>query len=420
MKAAIIIRRIGPYHAARLRALVDAVEGQICAIEVVERDSTYDWEMVQDIGAADRRTLFSSETEEEVGLLFQRMFETLDAVQPRVVAVPGWGDPAALAALAWCHKHRIPAILMSDSTIHDAPRKRWREWNKRAIVHLSDSALVAGNPHRAYLKTLGMPKSRIVTGYDVVDNAYFAQGADISRLEAPRLRAQLNLPERYLLSVCRFVEKKNLVRLLEAQAELRDRFPSATIPLVLVGAGPLAHTLKLRIAQLDLAGHVFIMPFARYEALPVFYGLAEGFVLASTVDQWGLVINEAMAAGIPVLVSSQCGAVEDLVIEGQTGFVINPFSTSEIAYGLLRLSRLDGAARVRMGQAARAIIADWGPERFATAFNQAAALAMQHHPCRNRILASKLFLKAVAHSLVKSRTKCMSYAVFLAAIAFFC
>jgi glycosyltransferase involved in cell wall biosynthesis len=272
---------------------------------------------------------------------------------------------------------------------------------KGAVVRMTDAGLVAGRPHLAYLSALGMSESRIATGYDIVDNVHFARGADLARAEAPRLRAELNLPERYVLSVCRFVEKKNLLRLIDAQALAVARHPSKVLPLVLVGGGPLEQTLRSRVAMLGLAGHVLIRPFAQYETLPMLYGLAEGLVLASAVDQWGLVINEAMAAGLPVLVSARCGAAEDLVVEGETGFVFDPFDIEALADSLARLSGLDRVKRTSMGAAAQIRIGAWGPERFAKAFRRAAADAMQHRQNRVSGSANPLLLRVLAHAIAR-------------------
>jgi glycosyltransferase involved in cell wall biosynthesis len=217
MKTAIIIRRIGPYHAARLRALAAAGRGPVGVVEIVEADDTYAWDPVTQIEGVERATLFRSEAEaHSISALSSRMFETLERWMPAIVAVPGWADPAALAALAWSRSARRSAIIMSDSTAWDARRVPWREVVKRAVVGMADAALVAGEPHRRYLMALGMPSDRIEIGYDVIDNHHFAAGADCARADAAASRRRLGLPNQYILCVARFVEKKNLLGLLDA------------------------------------------------------------------------------------------------------------------------------------------------------------------------------------------------------------
>ena len=102
--------------------------------------------------------------------------------------------------------------------------------------------------------------------------------------------------------------------------------------------------------------------------------MASAFVHASTTEQWGLVVNEAMAAGLPVLVSNRCGCAPDLVRDGVNGFTFDPYDVDRLADLMLKVSS-DQCDREAMGQASRAIIKDWGPERFADGLMQAVAVA---------------------------------------------
>ena len=121
-------------------------------------------------------------------------------------------------------------------------------------------------------------------------------------------------------------------------------------------------------------------PFADYETLPSLYGLAEGFVLSSTVEQWGLTVNEAMASGCPVVGSDRAGATAELVEDGVTGIVAPP--TVE---GLADAhDRLAAADRPAIGAAGRRRIAEWNPERFAAGMLEAAAHALAVRPARAR------------------------------------
>jgi glycosyltransferase involved in cell wall biosynthesis len=404
VKAAIIIRRIGPYHAARLTALEQLFRGQLSVIEIAATDESYAWDTVHELGSLMRLTLFSSEAEAGVAPLWKGISETLSALQPDVVAIPGWGDPGALAALAWSQEHRAATILMSDSTECAAPRTWWREQIKSSIVKAADAALVAGKPHQRYIVNLGMNAARIVTGYDVVDNAHFIKGADSARARSTAFRNEFGLPKRFILSVCRFIQQKNILQLLDAHALALRLNPSKMLPLVLVGSGPLEQAIRARAAEADVAGHVFIKPFAQYEMLPFLYGLADGFVLASISETWGLVINEAMASGLPVLASSLCGAAEDLIIDGQTGFLADPHNVSSLADSLVRLSTLSNGQRWAMAQAARAHISTWGLERFAAAFFRSATIALTHRKlCRRPSFARTVYLRAVAGRLLRER-----------------
>ena len=139
------------------------------------------------------------------------------------------------------------------------------------------------------------------------------------------LRQRLGLPERYFLASARFIEKKNLSGLLHAYAAYRRATPDDPWSLVVLGDGELRPELERLRGELGLDDVVSFPGYRSYQELPAYYGLASCFVHASTTEQWGLVVNEAMAAGLPVLVSNRCGCAanlvqEDGVQEGGNGF----------------------------------------------------------------------------------------------------
>jgi glycosyltransferase involved in cell wall biosynthesis len=137
-----------------------------------------------------------------------------------------------------------------------------------------------------------------------------------------------------------------------------------------------------RAAEGILAGRVTIRPFAQYNELPSLYGLAQALILPSIVDQWGLVINEAMASGIPVLASNRCGAAEDLVLEEATGRLFDPHSRRQITQAMLWMTSKTGREVKALGTKARNHIAAWSPDCFADSFHRAATSALQRRPSR--------------------------------------
>ena len=224
---------------------------------------------------------------------------------------------------------------MSDSARHDEPRRRPREAAKRRVVRLFSSGVVAGDLHKEYACALGLPAATVFAGYDVVDNKHFDRGARAARRAAARWRGRLGLPARFFLASSRFIARKNLLRLLDAYARYRRRAGAGAWGLVLLGDGELRADLERRIARADLAGQVILPGFRQYDELPAYYGLAGAFVHAATSEQWGLVVNEAMASGLPVLVSERCGCAPDLVSEGVNGFTFDPCDVDQLA-GLMQ------------------------------------------------------------------------------------
>ena len=337
----------------------------VAAVEVAAQDAIYAWEPDGEKSPFEKETLFPHTSAiSSRDLLVQSVWDAADRIRPMAVAVPGWSAPHALAALSWCVRRRVPAIMMSDSTIDDAPRHWWREKTKGRLVRLCGAALVGGEKHRSYMKRLGMMEERIFTGYDAVDNEHFARGAKAARKDETVQRAQHSLPKRYFLASCRFVEKKNLFRLLEAFARYRQRAGAGAWDLVLLGDGELRAAVEQRIRKLGVSNPVKLPGFKQYDDLPVYYGLAGAFIHASTVEQWGLVVNEAMAVGLPVVVSKRCGCVPDLVVSGRNGFCFDPYDVEGLAR-LMGLVASDKCDRRAMGLASREIIARWSPQNFA-------------------------------------------------------
>ncbi|MCS4047506.1 glycosyltransferase involved in cell wall biosynthesis [Salinibacter ruber] len=268
---------------------------------------------------------------------------------------------------------------MSESTGHDFERSWWRERAKKRIVSHFAAGLVGGTPHRAYLRELGVSKDSIFTGYDVVDNEHFAAGAEVVRNSGQNSRDQHSLPDQYFLASGRFVPKKNFPRLIKAFAHYRRRVSSEGWDLVLLGEGPERDAIEETIDTEDVRESVHLPGFKQYGELPSYYGLAGAFVHASTREQWGLVVNEAMAAGLPVLVSDRCGCAPDLVDEGRNGFTFDPYDPSDLAGYMHRIAHRD-VDREKMGVTSRDIITNWGPERFATGLREAAETALHAGP----------------------------------------
>ena len=251
-------------------------------------------------------------------------WSALEQTNPDVVAVNGWNNFGSLIAANCCMRRGKPMVVMSESSRQDEPRAWWKEAIKRRVAGLYSAALVGGQRHVEYLAELGMPRERIFTGYDVVDNDYFRRKRKRSEVRDSEVRQKYALPENYFLASARFIEKKNLPKLIQAYAEYRRRSEDqksrslkgktkcrgTSFSSVMARCGG---TLTL-ISDLQLNEHVHLPGFKPYDELPFYYALANAFVHASTTEQWGLVVNEAIASGLPVIVSDRCGCAPELVM----------------------------------------------------------------------------------------------------------
>lgn len=370
MRLAISFTNLGPYHLARLRALADRLGragGQLIAYETAGTERRYPWEEPRRVEPFARRTLFPGETLEALpaSACAAAIRRELEGDRPDALAIVGYVRPECLAMLSWARRHRRPTILMSESQAIDRPRTWWKEAIKARRVRACDAALVGGPRHRDYLKRLGMPADRIALGYNAVDNDRFARLADAARRDPESRRG---LPERpYFLAVNRFVPEKNLPALVRAFAAYRASAGPTAWDLVLCGGGPGEPEVEAAIRASGVARAIGRPGFLQADDLGRWYAHAGAFVHPSRMEPWGLVVNEAAAAGLPLLVSDRAGCAETLVPDpaGTTGRRFDPDDHDALTAALAWVAGLPEVERQALGRRAAAVVADWGPERFA-------------------------------------------------------
>jgi len=425
-KAAILFSNFGPYHVARIEALRDAL-GQrgieLVAFRFTVGSEDYGWtpEDPKDVPVV---TLAQSKPAGasaalKVAITFGR---ELRKRKVDAVFLPTYSPLPNLLCFLAAKVFGCRTVLMTESWHGTEGASLPGKLIKHVLVRMFDSALVGGSPQTDYVVSYGMPREKVFTGYDVVDVAHFAKRAEefrasrtgrqssvVSRQpESDELDAHMrSLPERFFLNLGRFVEKKNLATLVAAygrycaenrsQAEMAEgnRVTSdgsvrqAPASLVLVGEGPLRGDLERQARELGLvvrdgvadpnpSGGVEVVfyPFQQADVTPLFFARCEAFVLPSTREEWGLVVNEAMACGAPVIVSNRVGSHFDLVRDGGNGFVFAPADAEQLARILSRFEE-DPALSRRLGDEGSKMIQSWTPVLFGSAGRKAyeAALA---------------------------------------------
>jgi glycosyltransferase involved in cell wall biosynthesis len=388
MKVAISFTNLGPYHLARLRGAAARLArrgGRLVAIETAGVERRYPWQADRRDEPFDRVVLFPGKvledlTDQDCALAME---EVLDQQHPDAVAVSGYVRPEVMAAARWARRMGRPSVLMSESQEIDRPRQWWKEAIKRRRLRVFDAALVGGESHRAYLETLGMPRDRIAMGYNAVDNASFANRTAAAR-RSPEGRK--GVPDRpYFLSVCRFAGEKNLPALIDAYGEYCRRVGRADAwDLVLCGGGPEELAVQQAVTRSGAGQGIHRPGFLQEEGLAPWYAFASAFVLASVSEPWGLVVNEAAASGLPLLVSDRVGSAGTLVPEpsGTTGMQFDPMRVEAIADALTWMATRTDSEREAMGRRAAEVVADWGPGRFGEGLVEAVdrAVAVRTRP----------------------------------------
>lgn len=370
MRIAVSFTNFGPYHLARLRALAIAAHrlgGEVIAYETAGSERLYPWRRRQIAEPFRWVTLHPDKALEDITPVDCALSieEALERDQPTCVAVAGYARPETMAAARWARRSRLPAILMSESQEVDRPRSWWKEAIKRRRVSNFSAALVGGRTHAEYLIRLGMRPELIHLGYNAVDNLAYSARAQAARRTRP---CEVSLPDGpYFLSVSRFAPEKNLERLVGAYARYRRTASGVPWHLVLCGGGPSEKHLSGVINESGYASSIHRPGFLQAEQLAPWYAHASAFVLASSSEPWGLVVNEAAACGLPLLVSERAGATCTLVVgdDRPSGRSFDPSDEEELASSLAWMADLEPGARAAMGLRAQEIVSEWGPERFA-------------------------------------------------------
>jgi len=379
-KLVLITEIISPYRIPVFNALAQREDVALHVIFLAETDSTQrEWLVYKDeirfsyeVLPAWRRRLAGYH------ILFNwGMRAALRRAAPGAILCGGYSYLASWMALRWARSHGTPFSLWIESSARDQRGgRRLVELLKAKFIHDCSGFVVPGKASREYAMSFGVSEARIFTAPNAVDNAFFTEHAAEARRDAAELRQTLGLPQRYFLFVGRLVREKGVFDLLSAYGKLADEMKQEW-GLVYVGGGSLAAELKARAASAG-PGSILVAGFAQRERLASYYALADVLVFPTHSDPWGLVVNEAMACGLPVVATSAAGCVPNLVTDGWNGRVVEAGDTAQLASAMAELAA-DSEVRRDMAVHSRERIAEYSPQACAAGLAQV-ALASEVRP----------------------------------------
>lgn len=355
IKTALIYSHFGPYHMARfrsLRKLASKYNIEVTGVELFRHQTRYPWD--RDASDLPIVTVKSENRSWQARYaVIPKCLTTIKEITPDILIIAGYGEAWGISLIIWAILTRTRFILLSESKHDDRKRLFLVEKIKKWLLKNASACLVGGLSHKRYLESLGVNADAIWMGYDVVENDIFSV-AHRNASRDPNIRP-------FFLTVSQLVPKKNLSTLIHSYADYKKMAKDSAWDLVICGEGPLRHTLTADINHFGLQNHVHLKGFLQlFELLPL-YTSASCFIHASSQEQWGLVVNEAMASGLPVLVSRTCGCYPELVREGINGFGFDPTDRSELADLMFQMSsgRLE---LMEMGEQSLNIIKGFTPE----------------------------------------------------------
>ena len=256
---------------------------------------------------------------------------------PDVILCGGYNYVASWQSLIWARRRKIPFFLWSESTHLDQRRRHALvELLKNKFLSKCSGFVVPGRSAQEYLRALKINEDRIFIAPNAVDNDLFSRVAAAARQNAAVRRSELVLPGRYFLFAGRLVREKGVFELLSAYAQLEESM-RRQIGLVFVGDGASRQQLEMAAAAIS-PGTIRFAGFAQRDHLTTYYALAEMLILPTHTDTWGLVVNEAMACALPVILSRAAGCAVDLLTENWNGLLVPPRDVSSLNLAMRSLA----------------------------------------------------------------------------------
>ncbi len=255
------------------------------------------------------------------------LLDVLYAQKPLAIITGGFSFNSIMILL-YSKMKRIPYIIFSGA-VPWAPRKSLLRYLVRKVLIKHASAFIAyGSCAKKYLVALGADMHNIFVAFNTVNTDYFSEG--VSRRRERNLTDQKYFLAAYnILYIGQVTSRKGMIYLWRAVKIIMKDIES--FKLYVVGSGPQENYLKSYADELGIEKHIEFCGFKQPEELLQFYAQCDLFIFPSLYDPWGLVLNEAMAAGLPVIASKYAGATYDLVQDGVNGFVVDPHNIDEMA-----------------------------------------------------------------------------------------
>lgn len=371
-RVAILTEIISPYRIPVFNALAEDPDIELDVLFFAETESRRSWQIPKEKIRFSYKVLkgiITGRSAHDDSIFFNPLvvFELIKGRHDTII-VGGFHHPTAWLALVYAYIARKRLLLHSESTLEDKRSgTEVKERLKRFFVRHSSGYIVPGTPQRRYLLSLGAKRDNIWKAPNSVDTELFSKALEEREQQKEEIKEKLGIRGTVMLYVGRMIDAKGVKDLIEAFMGIQEKHSDAN--LVLVGEGPDMEKyekfcLEKKIPRLIFTG------FKDQEELPQYYAIADIFVFPTHTDPWGLVINEAMLSGLPVVCSQAAGAAEDLVKHGLNGFLHKSGDIDAIRGHICRLLG-DRERRDAMGRRSREIINGYTPANMALGIKKA-------------------------------------------------
>jgi glycosyltransferase involved in cell wall biosynthesis len=284
------------------------------------------------------------------------LFDLLRRPRFEACLILGWNRKCFLQAAAACWRAGIPLLVRGDSQLHTR-RPRLLRWLKtvpyRLLLRRCAAHLYVGSRNREYLRHYGVPESKLFFAPHSVDSAFFSGAAARARTTRAtlRLRETLGIGERDFVALFagKLIPVKRPSDFIRAIAAVETLPSGRRLHGVVVGDGPMRGDLEAEAAR---SPRMHFAGFRNQSEIAAWYAAADVVVLPSQAETWGLVVNEAMACGLPAVVTETVGCAPDLIDEGRTGYV---YPAGDVGALSARLGDVDRLLQNMAGEVRRSL-----------------------------------------------------------------
>ncbi len=375
------LERIGPYHNARFNKVSESKDFNLNVLETNNASNEYPWS--ENLNKNYKVfELFRINSLNYKLNNYIKVYKILNESAPKIVFISGWNDRISHFLLFICQIKKIPIVILSDSRYKDNKRNIILEFIKKLLLKGCCSAIVAGKESENYLIRLGFKKSDIFKPYNVVDNQFFLCSNNCKRLN------------KYIICVARFLKRKNHLKLLKAFESYKKK--DGFLDLILIGDGPERENIINFKKTLSCSSKISIEAWKDISELKEYYSNAKVFVLLSNVENWGLVINEAMASSLPCIVSYECGCYVDLIKDKNTGWGVDPENEEQLANIFQEIDKISERELIERQSNCLNIINDYSLGKFYDAVEDATLFSLE-----KRSFSTLSLLTALLLSLLK-------------------
>lgn len=357
MKVVLIHNIPTPYVIPLFNAMAQSEEIQLRIIFLSEKDKNRLWEIYHN------EIHFSYKILANARCFFWRfnapiylnwgLWSELKRFRPDAVCICGYHYVAAWETLLYGFYFKKKTILWAGSTMSSGSfHNSLTDYYKRLVIPRFDAYVTYGTAAQEQILHYGADSKKIIVGCNTVDIQFFASEAEKCRQQMDKGFSD-RFPARKILYVGDLVPGKGVYVLIQAFEKI-SQIRNEDIGLILVGDGPERESLTTYVERRGLK-NIFFEKYVQKKDIVKYYTAADVFVLPSFREVWGLVINEAMACGLPVVCSKYAGATRDLVFEGRNGFSFDPNEPGDLVTKILHILE-DNTLRKKMAKESLKII----------------------------------------------------------------